>query len=210
MPEASIPKSTAGVRATRRVWLWALIAVWLVAVAGGLSVVWAYDNTPGVSGNSPHEWPTGVRFARAADRPTLVLLAHPQCSCTQATLAELGEILARTKTRPKTYVLFLKPFGVARNWEQTDLWQTAARLPDVTVLRDDDGLEATRFGAVTSGQTVLYDAEGALLFSGGITGSRGHAGENAGMASLLAALDRGTAERPETSVFGCSLFAFAS
>ena len=52
------------------------------------------------------------------------------------------------------------------------------------MLRDDDGAEARRFGAETSGQTLLYDARGALAFSGGITGARGHAGDNAGRASL--------------------------
>ena len=116
-------------------------------------------------------------------RPTLVLLAHPQCSCTRATLEELGEVLARAEHRPKTYVVFLKPSSFANGWEMTDLWQTAARLPDVTVVRDDDGREASRFGAATSGQTLLYDTRGALLFSGGITGARGHAGDNAGRRS---------------------------
>jgi hypothetical protein len=35
--------------------------------------------------------------------------AHPQCSCTRASLDGLGEALARAGTPPKTYVLFLKP-----------------------------------------------------------------------------------------------------
>ena len=60
------------------------------------------------------------------------------------------------------------------------------------MLRDDDGAEARRFGAETSGQTLLYDEHGALLFSGGITGARGHAGDNAGRASLVALLNRGS------------------
>ncbi len=58
------------------------------------------------------------------------------------------------------------------------------------MLRDDDGAEAKRFGAETSGQTLLYDERGTLAFSGGITGSRGHAGDNAGRASLLALINR--------------------
>jgi hypothetical protein len=62
---------------------------------------------------------------------------------------------------------------------------------------------------MTSGQTVLYDNEGALLFSGGITGARGHAGDNAGRTSLVELLNRGAAGRSRTSVFGCPLFASA-
>ena len=51
----------------------------------------------------------------------LLFLAHPQCSCTQASLDELAEILARAKSQPKTYVLFLKPSSVGDSWEQTDV-----------------------------------------------------------------------------------------
>ena len=79
----------------------------------------------------------------------------------------------------------------------------------MTVVRDDEGLEAERFGASTSGQTVVYDSEGELLFTGGITGARGHAGDNLGRESVLELLNRGKAERSWTSVFGCRLFAFA-
>ena len=130
-----------------------------------------------------------------------------RCDCTRASLAELAEVLARAVTRPKTYLLFLRPEGLADGWEQTDLWQTAASLPDVTVIRDEDGLEARRFGAATSGQTLLYDADGTLRFSGGITGSRGHEGENAGRVALINLLNHGTADHAGTSVFGCPLFA---
>jgi len=66
--------------------------------------------------------------------------------------------------------------------------------------------EAKRFGAETSGQTLLYDERGTLAFSGGITGSRGHAGDNAGRASLLALINRSDADRRGSSVFGCPLF----
>jgi hypothetical protein len=188
-------------------WLCAFATFWLVCAVGGLWVVWAYENGPGVAANSPAQWPDETRLQLASDRPTLVFLAHPQCSCTRASLGELAEALARAATRPKTYVVFLKPSAFADGWEKTGLWQTAAGLPDTTVVRDDDGREAIRFGAATSGQTLLYDARGALLFSGGITGARGHAGDNAGRASLVALLNHLKADRTGTQVFGCSLFA---
>ena len=164
----------------------------------GLYVVWAYDNAPGLAASAPQRMADRTALVRASDRPTLVLLAHPQCDCTRATLGELAEVLARAPQPPKTYVLFLRPAGFAAGWEQTALWRTAKSLPNVTVLRDDDGAEARRFGAETSGQTLLYDARGALAFSGGITGSRGHAGDNAGRAALVALLGRGPADRRGT------------
>jgi hypothetical protein len=194
----------------RNLLLWIGVAVWLITVGAGISVVWAYDNTPGVAGHSPARWPSNTRLTRATDRATVVLLAHPQCSCTRATLQELGEVLAHAEHPPRTYVVFLKPSGFANGWEMTELWNTASRLPGVTAIRDDDGREATHFGAATSGQTLLYDAQGTLLFSGGITGARGEAGDNAGEDALIALLNRKPAERTATSVFGCPLFSLGS
>jgi hypothetical protein len=204
LPEAPLPSGK------RSRWLWVATALWMVAAVAGLWVLWAYENKPGVGANSPKRWPAETSLARSLEQPTLVLLAHPQCSCTRASLAELAEVLGRAHTSPKTYVLFLRPSRFAEEWERTDLWRMAADLPNVTIVRDDDGLEAGKFGAVTSGQTLLYDAEGTLRFSGGITGARGHEGDNAGRASLIAILDRKDPARRSTSVFGCSLFARAT
>lgn len=201
--DGSVPPSA-------RPWLLAsLVTVWLAGAIGGLVVVWSYDNAPGIAATAQNNWPAETTLARATDRPTLVLLAHPQCSCTRATLGELTEALARAKSLPKTYVVFLKPSSLPDGWEKTELWKTASALPNVTVVADEDGREADRFGAVTSGQTFLYDARGALLFSGGITGARGHAGDNAGRSSIVALLNRAGAATASTNVFGCSLFASA-
>ena len=191
----------------RAPWVWLAAALWLVCASVGLYFVWAYDNSPGVAAQAPQAWPSRTALVRAADRPTLVLLAHPQCDCTRATLGELAEVLARTPAPPKTYVLFLRPTIFTEGWEQTALWRTARSLPNVTVLRDDDGAEARRFGAETSGQTLLYDERGTLAFSGGITGARGHAGDNGGRATLLALLSRSGGDRRGSNVFGCPLFA---
>jgi hypothetical protein len=184
--------------------------LWLGATAAGLSVVWAYDNTPGAAAAPPDTWPADGVVALATDRPTLVLLAHPQCFCTQATLVELAEVLARADAKPRTYVLFMKPQGFPDGWTDTTLWHQASVLPGVKVMRDDEGLKARQFGAETSGQIVLYDAHGALIFSGGVTGSRGHAGDNAGRTALLGLLNEPGGDRRTTSVFGCPLFAPAS
>jgi hypothetical protein len=193
--------------ATRRPWLWLAMAAWLIASVAGLSVLWAYDNEPGAGANAPARWPARSALARTPGRPTLILIAHPQCSCTPASLTELAEALARVPTRPTTYVLFLKPEGFANGWVESDMWRTAASIPGVTLVRDDDGREARRFGSATSGQTLLYDGAGDLRFSGGITGSRAHAGDNSGRRSLVAVLNGGQPDRPATSVFGCPLFA---
>jgi hypothetical protein len=189
-----------------RWWLWVATTLWLVAAAAGLAVLWQYDNAPGESATAPKTWPTGSHLVRAVGQPTLILLAHPQCSCTRASLAELAEALARATIRPKTYVLFLKPEGFSDDWAVSDLWRAAAAIPDVTVIRDDAGTEARRFGVSTSGQTLLYDNAGTLLFAGGITGARAHQGDNDGRRSIVALLNQKAPARTETNVFGCSLF----
>jgi hypothetical protein len=184
-----------------------LIPLWIGCAAVGFSILWRYDNTPGIAATAAAGWPAGSRLQRAVDRPTLVMLAHPQCSCTQASLGELAEVLARADVQPRTFVVFLRPSSFADGWEQSSLWRTAERLPAVTPVRDDDGREARSFGGATSGQTFLYGADGALLFSGGVTGSRAHQGDNAGRRSLVALLNRDRSGDRSTNVFGCPLFA---
>jgi hypothetical protein len=189
-----------------RLWLGVLGVVWLGAASAGLWVLWRYDNTPGEAAHAPAQWPAQTTLVRATDRPTLVMLAHPHCTCTSASMGELAEAIGRARTPPKTYVLFMAPSSLGGGWENTDLWQTAANLPGVTVVRDEDGHAAATFGAATSGQTLLYDEHGDLIFSGGITGARAHAGDNVGRQSLIALLNRQPAARSGTSVFGCPLF----
>jgi hypothetical protein len=180
--------------------------LWVVAVSIGLWILWGYENAPGVSAQPPVRWPTDSRIQRAPDSATLVMLAHPHCPCTRASIGELARLMAHSQGRVRAYVLFLKPAGFSDEWEKTDLWQSARSIPGVNVLIDDGGAEARRFHAATSGQTMLYDVEGRLLFSGGITGSRGHAGDNAGRSAILSLVNTGAAERTETFVFGCQLF----
>jgi hypothetical protein len=114
--------------------------------------------------------------------------------------------MAQSHGRLVAYVLFLKPAGFSDDWEKTDLWQSAAGIPGVNPIVDGDGVEARRFRARTSGQTVLYDAEGRLLFSGGITMARGHAGDNAGRSAIISLVNEQVSEQAETPVFGCPLF----
>ena len=189
-----------------RVLLLAGTISWLLAICFGLWVLWGYENTPGKAAEPPKQWPADSKILPARDHATLVMLAHPHCPCTRATIGELASIMAHSQGRLTAYVLFLKPAGFSEEWEKSDLWQSAASIPGVTAVIDDEGAEANRFHAATSGQTLLYDAGGRLRFSGGITGSRGHSGDNAGHSAIVSLVNSGAAERTESSVFGCPLF----
>lgn len=172
----------------------------------GLALLWGYENAPGPTTVPPSQWPLDSSIHPPTDRAALIILAHPHCPCSRASIGELARLMAQARDRVTAYVLLLKPAGSSDDWEKTDLWQNAASIPGVEVVVDDDGAEAQRFHATTSGQTVLYNAEGHLLFSGGITGSRGHEGDNAGRSAIVSLLNTGEAEAAKTSVFGCSLF----
>ncbi|MGA9771572.1 MAG: RedB protein [Blastocatellia bacterium] len=180
--------------------------VWGLMIGVGLCLLWAYENAPGPVVAPPSQWPADSRIHLATDRATLVMLAHPHCPCTRASIGELARLMTQAQGRVTTYVLFLKPPDFSDDWEKTDLWQSAASIPGVNVIVDEGGVEAQRFQAVTSGQIVLYDALGCLLFSGGITGSRGHFGDNAGQSAIVSLLNTGKADRSETFAFGCPLF----
>jgi hypothetical protein len=99
----------------------------------------------------------------------------------------------------------VKPAGAGPDWDETHLRRSAAAIPGVTVFTDENGIEAARFGAETSGHTLVFAPDGTLVFSGGITASRGHAGENAGENAVVAALNQESVALSRTPVFGCSL-----
>jgi hypothetical protein len=204
------PSPGAGSRYRRSVIWAAAFILWLGSAGTGLFWLMAYDNTPGASADAPSDWPTGSALTRDPQAPTLIMLAHPRCDCTRASLGELEELLARVKVKPRTFIVFIKPGGVDSGWEQSGTWERAKQIAGVTVVRDDDGAEARRFGVHTSGQTLLYDAEGQLLYSGGTTGSRGKPGDNAGRADLVALVDGARRSRATRPVFGCPLFSSSS
>jgi hypothetical protein len=180
--------------------------LWLLLAGGGLWFVSAYENSPGIVANPSVQFPAGSKIPRIIGRPTLVMLAHPHCPCTRASVGELARLMAQSQGLVNGYVLFLKPSDFVDNWEKTDLWRSAASIPGVTVMQDNDGNEAKFFNAATSGQTFLYDATGQLLFNGGITSARGHSGDNLGRDAIVSLLSEGEAEQTETAVYGCPLF----
>ena len=185
-------------------WL-AFGVVWVLALALGFTLLWKYKMRPGDADGTPATWPRESRIARRPDRATLVLFAHPECPCTRASLAELARLLSRFDDRLTAVVVFLRPSDVGADWDGTDLWRAASAIPGVTAVRDDDGVEAARFHASTSGAAALYDARGRLLFSGGLTSARGHEGDSAGIQRISSLLRTGKADRSDAPVYGCSL-----
>jgi hypothetical protein len=178
---------------------------WTAGVGFGLRVLLRYESTPGRTGIVGGNWPATSAIPRSGSNPTLVMLAHPHCPCTRASIGELAQIMAATQGKLDAFLLFTKPKGAGAEWDDTELRRSAAAIPGVTIFTDHEGTEARLFGAETSGHTLLFDRGGALLFSGGITALRGHAGGNAGESAIIAAVNGKRSDRARTPVFGCSL-----
>src|ERR1041385_3672536 len=123
----------------------------------------------------------------------------------RATLGELEQIMTRCQGRLTAQVLFVHPPDVPLAWVTTGTYRTASRIPGVTAIIDSAGVESDRFGALTSGQALLFDRSGKLAFSGGITGARGHAGPNAGENAVVAAVNGGARGPTLAPVYGCPL-----
>ena len=174
------------------------------AVLGGRALL-KYENSPGEVGRVAPAWPPNSAVQLASDRPTLVMTVHPLCPCTRASVAELAELMARVQGKVRAYVLVYTPRETGSDWQNSDLRRAAADIPGVTVLSDIDGEEAERLGAETSGHAFLFDPTGRLVFNGGITASRGHAGDNAGESAIVSLINDHASKRSQTFVFGCSL-----
>ncbi len=102
-------------------------------------------------------------------------------------------------------VVFFEAEERGRDWVQGSLWRRAEALPGVQLVTDPGGRLIDRFGAFTSGQTLLYDSDGQLLFRGGITGARAHEGDNAGRSAIVALVRDRLSVTERTYVFGCSI-----
>jgi len=182
-----------------------LSVLWLVAAGTGFAWILNYQNSSGAAGPALEQWPLGTQIALNSKQDTLVMFAHPQCPCTGASLEELNRLLARSEGSVAAQVWFFKPDSFSDGWAHSDLWKSAGAIPGVTVREDVNGAQARLFGAETSGYVLLFDTHGRMLFKGGITGSRGHAGDNAGENAIIALLKGQTAGLDHTPVYGCSL-----
>jgi len=185
-----------------------VIAFWGACLAYGMALLLQHENEPGLVGATPVNWPSETGLERSSGRPTLLVFLHPHCPCSRVTLGELQSIIAQCRDRVAIHVLFVQPDGTDPDWVHTDLWQTATALDGATTSVDVAGREAALFGARSSGHVLLFDSAGRLEFTGGITGSRSHAGDNYGRAAVVDLVNCGrrTTLAPQTSfVFGCRL-----
>ena len=185
-----------------------LISLWAIAIGCGFHALMVYKGRAGSAGAMPAFWPRNDLIIPSPDKSQLVMFAHPRCPCTRASLGQLELLVAQAQGQFDAVVLFAEPPDETETWSNTATIDFARSIPGVRAVLDKDGEVVKRFGAETSGHTVVYAPNGKLLFSGGITGSRGHLGETGGFDSVLQLVSGGDMRPRQISakVFGCGLF----
>ena len=190
-----------------------VLAAWCAALVPGFRYLLAYERTPGAQTSAPRHWPAGITLVRSTATPTLIVAMHPRCTCTRATLTELEAFAAEPRTPVTTTLLIYQPESARAPaaWRDLSIYADAQRSLHAQIVLDPGGHLAEKFGAQTSGEALLYAADGTLLYQGGVTGARGMQGDNAGLTTLRAALAQPTSSQPLSKpVFGCGLFAHST
>jgi hypothetical protein len=181
------------------------LTLWVIAVGTGMGALWTYGSRPGEKGPAPSDWPADNFIAPQAGKYNLVLSFHPQCPCSSATVEELSAILARTSEQLHVHALVYLPSSTSAAFADTNLTAGLKQLPHTTISFDADGKWAARIGALTSGEAQLFAPDGRCVFRGGITGARGHAGENTGRHAVIALVNGESGAAAETAVYGCAI-----
>ncbi|TWT30026.1 thioredoxin domain-containing protein [Blastopirellula retiformator] len=188
-----------------------LLTGWIVAIC----LVWwnmtAYSFQIDAEPTPIEVWPAVADIPLAADRPTVLLFLHPRCPCSVASLAELEQAIAATPSdlRPNVQVVATVPQEYDASWTDTKTMARSENLPGASVFVDVGGHESQKFGAASSGHVMAFAPSGELLYSGGVTHSRGHEGDNVGRASLVRVLSDASDQShvaAELPAFGCRLF----
>jgi hypothetical protein len=185
------------------------VFLWAGAIIAGFSYLNTYQSTPGKSQVALSDWPAQSELALdsksgASGNFRALMFVHPQCPCSSASLSELGVLLARAP-QLQAHVVFTHPDGASNSWiSDSTLYKKAKSIPGLKVLVDKNGKEAKLFGVETSGHLCVFDPQNRLVFDGGVTGRRGHEGDNAGLDSVVRLVHGRESALKKTNVFGCA------
>lgn len=188
-----------------------LSLAWGLIIASGLVALLNYETRPGAQPTQPARWPADSALSISTVKPTVIMFTHPHCPCTRASLAELERVVSTCEKEAEFQVVAFEPTDADDRWSDSAIAEKAKAILGREVHWDHDGCEARRFQVKTSGHVVAYGTDRQLMFSGGITVSRGHEGNNSARNQLTARLrardvDSGDEAGPlNFPVYGCSL-----
>jgi hypothetical protein len=177
---------------------------WVGCGVAGFGLLQNYAATAGASRPPRPEVDARIAAHRRPERALIALAVHPLCPCTEASLSELGDLLARSMGRCDAVILEYQPTTPQKHWPVGAPMRELGGVR-VPVLVDHGGTLAAALGAHTSGHAVFIDATGVIRFHGGLTLARGHRGRAAAQDAILAALSGATLPIAPAPVFGCAL-----
>lgn len=186
------------------------LIVWLLIIVLGTYKLLMYEFAPGSENRYPTTWPKESGLALDATGYTLLMAVHPKCSCSSASLNELSKLMVRFSSQVHAKAFFIAPQNASSDYIRSKNWRAAQNIPNLEIVLDTDGQLANHFHLKTSGATLLYNQNGELAFSGGITASRGHSGDNAGSKAILDIVSGFPTAINKTAAFGCHLFKHSS
>jgi hypothetical protein len=169
------------------------LTAWAIAIFACLGAAMKWEFAPGLgSAKAP-------TLASKSSSPTLIVVLHSQCTCSLATVDNLVDMPSSERSQLRIHLVFTGP-GI----DDSPIVRHSEALGAVEreFLSEDQVL--TKYGARTSGQAYLYDANGRLRFSGGITDSRGYVGPSKGIEAIEAVL-AGRDAISTSPVYGCAL-----
>ena len=182
-------------------WLILSTVGWLLLLVGAVCLQFRYDSVPGVAAPSKPDWPSTSNIKYSTATNTLVMVLHPHCPCSRASLQQVSTMKNHGNSF-KCIFLFYTPSRFASGWEKTDIWNQASEIPGAELVSDIDGRETRKFSGFTSGQTYIFDRNGQLRYSGGLTEGRGHQGECQNLDAAVKALSSDSAAT-SGAVYGC-------
>lgn len=185
------------------------LIIWIGLVMGGL---WSLENFSGSAGKStraPASLPLESRLVSKSGKPLFLVFIHPKCSCSHATYIELKKLKPYLQG-VEVKVIFNLFDQQSTDWSKTDLWEKFSSLPDVEMVIDSKSRETKIYQVTTSGHAFLYDEKLRLVFSGGLTPSRGHEGQTNGQIFVKSWLKNRSSQSFIEKVFGCDFFGIQS
>lgn len=185
--------------------------LWLVGISLGSYFMFLHEFTPGRSLPAPQRLPEALQatIPTEGQKLTLFFAVHPDCPCTRASVEQLDRFLTKFRREARAVALFWTEDGSSSSKSQptnSRYWERLNRLDTVVTIQDPQGLLAEKLGSLVSGATVAYDSDGKLVFQGGLTATRGHAGPSVGIDALTYIVQgKSIPELCKTPTFGCSL-----
>ena len=171
-----------------------LVLFWLAIICSAWVFAADFEKRPVALEPTLTSWPPESLICKKTGQdskqtgPKLLMFVHPNCPCSQASIAELAKFLSRNKFLD-SYAVFIVPDNVDGSWLESKNWSEAQKIPGLQCFADYRATESRLFHARGSGETFLFAGDGRLLFHGGITAARGHQGANTGLDKLqLAAI----------------------